>query len=45
MTSSSSTANTQITSGRRAVNGKIALRVPPDVVKAQCTRYRQHGKP
>jgi len=20
-------------------------RVPPDVVKAQCARYRQHGKP
>jgi hypothetical protein len=33
------------TRGRRAANGKIALRVPPDVVKAQCARYRQHGKP
>ena len=29
MTSSSSTANTRITSGRRSVNGTIALRVPP----------------
>src|SRR6266567_4690552 len=37
--------NTKRTGGRRAANGKIALRVPPDVVKAQCARYRQHGKP
>ena len=37
--------NTKITSGRRSANGKIALRVPPDVIKAQCARYRQHGKP
>ena len=37
--------NTKITRGRRSVNGKIALRVPPDVIKAQCARYRQHGKP
>ena len=22
-----------------------SLRVPPDVVKAECARYRQHGKP
>ena len=38
-------ANTQITRGLRSVNGTIALRVPPDVIKAQSTRYRQHGKP
>src|ERR1039457_6911518 len=31
--------------GRRAANGIIVLRVPPDVVKAQCARYRQRGKP
>ena len=37
--------NTKITSGRRAANGIISLKVPPDVVKAQCARYRQHGKP
>jgi len=37
--------DTKRTGGRRAANGKIALRVPPDVVKAQCARYRQHGKP
>ena len=37
--------DTKLTRGRRAANGKIALRVPPDVVKAQCARYRRHGKP
>ena len=37
--------NTKITSGRRSANGKIALRVPPDVITAQCARYRKHGKP
>jgi group II intron reverse transcriptase/maturase len=38
-------SSTRITNGRRSVNGKIALRVPPEVVTAQCARYRQHGKP
>ena len=37
--------DTKRTGGRRTANGKIALRVPPDVIKAQCARYRQHGKP
>ena len=37
--------STKITRNRRSVNGRIALRVPPDVVKAQCARYRCHGKP
>jgi hypothetical protein len=37
--------DTKLANGRRSVNGKIALRVPPDVVKAQCARYRQRGKP
>ena len=37
--------DTKITNGRRSANGKIALRVPPDVIRAQCARYRQHGKP
>ena len=37
--------NTKLTRGRRSANGKIALRVPPDVIEAQCARYRQHGKP
>jgi group II intron reverse transcriptase/maturase len=38
-------SSTRITNGRRSVNGRIALRVPPQVVTAQCARYRQHGKP
>ena len=38
-------SSTKITRNRRSVNGRIALRVPPEVVKAQCARYRQHGKP
>jgi group II intron reverse transcriptase/maturase len=38
-------SSTKITNGRRTVNGKIALRVPPEVVTAQCARYRCHGKP
>jgi group II intron reverse transcriptase/maturase len=37
--------NTRITHGLRSANGKVALRVPPDVVKAQCARYRCRGKP
>jgi hypothetical protein len=37
--------NTKITRGLRSANGKVALRVPPDVVKAQCARYRCRGKP
>ena len=38
-------ANTKITGGRRMVNGKVALLVPLDVIRAQCARYRLHGKP
>ena len=37
--------DTKLTNGVRSANGRIALRVPPDVIKAQCARYRQHGKP
>ncbi len=37
--------NTRVTHGRRSANGAIALRIPPDVIKAQCARYRCHGKP
>ena len=37
--------NAKITGGQRTANGAIALKVPPDVIKAQCARYRQHGKP
>jgi group II intron reverse transcriptase/maturase len=38
-------ANARLTRGRRQVNGKVALRVPPDVIRAQCARYRKHGTP
>ena len=38
-------SSTKITNGRRSVNGRIALRVPRDVITAQCTRYRRRGKP
>ena len=38
-------SSTKITNGRRSVNGRIALRVPRDVVTAQCARYRRRGKP
>ena len=38
-------SSTKISNGRRSANGKISLTVPPDVIKAQCARYRQHGKP
>jgi hypothetical protein len=37
--------NTKLTGGHRSANGGIVLKVPPDVIKAQCARYRQHGKP
>ncbi len=37
--------NTKITGGQRTANGGIALRVPPDMVRSQCARYRKHGKP
>jgi hypothetical protein len=36
---------TKLTRGQRSANGKIALRVPPDVITAQCARYRRRGKP
>ena len=38
-------SGTKISNGRRSANGKIALKVPPDVIKAQCARYRNHDKP
>ena len=37
--------DTRITYGRRSANGRIALRVPPDVIKAKITPYRCRGKP
>jgi hypothetical protein len=36
---------TRLTNGRRMVNGKVALRVPKDVITAKCAPYRCHGKP
>lgn len=38
-------SDTKITRGLRSINGTVALKVPPDVIKAQCARYRQRGKP
>ena len=38
-------SNTRITYGRRSANGRIALRVPPDVIKAKTVPYRRRGKP
>jgi group II intron reverse transcriptase/maturase len=35
----------RITRGRRAVNGGIGLRVPPDVIKAKTAPFRKRGKP
>jgi hypothetical protein len=37
--------NTRLTGGRRMTNGKVALRVPRDVIKAKCAPYRRQGKP
>jgi hypothetical protein len=35
----------QLTRGQRHVDGHIALRVPPSVIKAKCAPYRVRGKP
>jgi hypothetical protein len=37
--------DSKISAGGRSVNGKIALRVPADVIKAKRAPYRRHGKP
>jgi group II intron reverse transcriptase/maturase len=37
--------NTKLTNGCRSANGRIALRVPLDVIKAKCAPYRRRGKP
>jgi Type II intron maturase len=31
--------------GRRCVNGKVALRVPAQVLRTRCSCYTRHGKP
>jgi hypothetical protein len=38
-------SNSKIVRGQRAVNGKIGLRVPLDVIAAKRSPYRKHGKP
>jgi len=38
-------SNNRIVRGQRAVNGKIGLRVPLDVIRAKRAPYRRHGKP
>jgi hypothetical protein len=38
-------SDTKITSGRRSINGTIALRVPLDVITAKCAPYLRRGKP
>jgi group II intron reverse transcriptase/maturase len=38
-------ADGRIIAGQRAVNGKIALRVPLDVIRAKRAAYRCHGRP
>jgi Type II intron maturase len=37
--------NTKLTNGCRSANGRIALRVPLDVIKAKYAPYRRRGKP
>jgi group II intron reverse transcriptase/maturase len=36
---------TKLTHGQRSANGRIALRVPPDVITAKSAPYRRRGKP
>src|SRR5207249_2156431 len=38
-------ANDQITDGRRAVNGRLALRVSQEVIDAKCRQYMERDKP
>ncbi|MCO6480679.1 MAG: group II intron reverse transcriptase/maturase [Phaeodactylibacter sp.] len=40
-----SQCSTKITNRRRSINGGIALRVPPDVIKDKCRFYMRHNKP
>jgi group II intron reverse transcriptase/maturase len=37
--------STRLTGGRRTANGRVALRIPLDVITARCARYRRRGKP
>jgi group II intron reverse transcriptase/maturase len=38
-------SDSKITGGRRAVNGRIGLRVPLDAIKAKCAPYLKRGQP
>jgi group II intron reverse transcriptase/maturase len=38
-------SSTKLTRGQRSASGRIALRVPRDVITAQCARYRRRGRP
>jgi group II intron reverse transcriptase/maturase len=38
-------AGSMLTKGQRTVNGVVALRVPRNVIKAQCAPYLRRGKP
>jgi len=38
-------ADYKTTNGRRSVNGKIALRIPRDVIKTKSLPFLKHGKP
>jgi group II intron reverse transcriptase/maturase len=37
--------DTKLTRGHRSANGRIALRIPPDVITAKSAPYRRRGKP
>jgi hypothetical protein len=39
------TRNKRFPGGMRSANGRIALLVPPEVIRAKCAPYRKHGKP
>jgi hypothetical protein len=38
-------SQTKCTAGARSANGRIALRVPADVIDRKCQPYLRHGKP
>lgn len=38
-------SDTKITRGRRAVNGAIGLRIPPDMIRQKCALYYRRGEP
>jgi group II intron reverse transcriptase/maturase len=37
--------DTKLTGGHRSANGRIALRIPPEVITAKSAPYRRRGKP